>query len=167
MFFLFQVFSKFFIQSSLDKNFVYFLDKTANFWPDSNFPDEIRAPVRRVLRQSLLLQKTYFKFGIVTATLVVISPFLLKGIDLPFGTFTMEGHEKLHYFIQYLQSTLIPLWAVYAMSTDCMFVGVSANLIAQFKMLNYLIQRLDFSEEPDKMMEKIKKYVVHHNYLTE
>lgn len=164
---LFQVFSKFVVQSSLDKNFVYFLDKTAYFWPVANFPAEIQAPVRRVLRQALVLQKTYFRFGIVTATLVVMSPFALKGIDLPFGTFTAEGHERLHYFIQFLQSTLIPLWAVYAMSTDCMFVGVSANLIAQFKMLNYLIQRLDFSEEPEKMMEKIKKCVVHHNYLTE
>lgn len=161
------MFSKFFIQSSLDKNFVYFLDKTAHFWPVTSFPDEIQAPVRRVLWQALLLQKSYYKFGIATATLVVISPFALKGIDLPFGTFTMEGHEKLQNLIQFLQSTLIPLWAVYAMSTDCMFVGVSGNLIAQFKMLNYLIQRLDFSEEPDKMMLKIKKYVAHHNYLTE
>lgn len=159
------MFSKFIVQPTLDKSFVYFLDNSENFWQTTDWPEEIRKPLKKVLCQALLLQKTYYYFGCVTASLVILSPFALKGIDLPFGTFTMQDQDTFHHIIQFLQSTLIPIWAIFAMSTDCIFVGLSANMITQFKLLNLLIKRLDFYEDSGKMMEKIKVYVAHHNFL--
>lgn len=73
--------------------------------------------------------------------------------------------EAIRIAVQFLQSTLIPLWAIFAIGTDCIFVGIGGNLIAQYRMLNKILKDLDFGEGAEAVMGRLRVCVNHHNFL--
>ncbi|KAF2900506.1 hypothetical protein ILUMI_05680, partial [Ignelater luminosus] len=136
----------------------------------AEIPESVRLPLLG-LRKLGLFSANRFKAYIPMIILVIILVlFPILQNTTPLGIWTMEEHEKLFRFVMVEQSIILPFCTLFIYSLDCMYLGICAEIVIQFRILSQYLQNLKpdgkkIDEMETNQLNEIKSFVGHHRLI--
>ncbi|KAF2886788.1 hypothetical protein ILUMI_19384 [Ignelater luminosus] len=141
-----------------NKYFTRLLQTMKLFWDPSKCDQQTKVELTSIRRfthqlQRMLLLATSIAIGLVVVVSVVQN-------TPPSGIWTMEGHEKLRRFLMISENIVTPFSGFFLCSLDCLYLGICAEIVIQFRILSQYLQDLTADGK-----DEIKAYVTHHRLI--
>ncbi|KAF2902335.1 hypothetical protein ILUMI_03852 [Ignelater luminosus] len=141
-----------------NKDFTRPIQTIKLFWDPSICDQQTKVALISIRRFTYQLQRLLLLAMSIAVVLVAIVSVVQN--TTPTGMWTMEGHEKLYRFVIISQIIVAPFSAFFICSLDCLYLGLCAETVIQFRILSQYLQNLTADGK-----NEIKAYVTHHRLI--
>ncbi|KAF2902334.1 hypothetical protein ILUMI_03851, partial [Ignelater luminosus] len=140
------------------KDFTRLIQTIKLFWDPSICDQQTKVKLISIRRFTYQLQRLLLlAMSVLVSLAAVVS--VLHNTTLT-GMWTMKGHEKLYRFVMISQIIVAPFSAFFLCSLDCLYLGLCAEIVIQFRILSQCLRNLTADGKGE-----IKAYVTHHRLI--